>query len=87
MNLAPDVVVFMVGQVIAILFGIAVSHIKTREQIVELKTRLDSLEIHYEAGLASISRDHHALSTRVDGISRAVANIEGRLSSSNLDPQ
>jgi len=75
--MSAELVMFLCGQLILILMAIGASYIKTREQLVELRTRLTSLELHYEAGITNLRRDHVALAARVDGISRAVARLEG----------
>jgi hypothetical protein len=75
--MTQDVMLFMSGQLIAILIAIGISYSRTRETLVELKTRLTSLELHSEQGISGLRRDHVALSSRVDGISRAVARLEG----------
>ena len=75
-----NVIMFLSGQLITLLMAIGASYIKTREQLIELRTRLTSLEVHYENGIANLRHDHSALSDRVDGISRAVARLEGQFS-------
>lgn len=75
--MTTEIVMFLAGQLIAILLAIGASYVKTREQLVELRTRLTSLEIHYDQGMTILRQDQSALSGRVDGISRAVARLEG----------
>jgi len=72
-----EVILFLAGQAIAILIGIGLSYIHTREQLVELKIRMQHIEIQQEQGLKNLRSDHSALSEQVGGISRAVARLEG----------
>lgn len=72
-----EVILFLLGQAVALIIAIAMSYIRTREQLIEMKVRLQQLEISHDQGLRHLRDDHGRLAERVAGISRSVARIEG----------
>lgn len=71
--MTETMVIFLVGQGLAILAGLLASHISTRTQIAEIRGMLMQSLTQVEG----LKRDHRNLGDKVDGISRHVAHIEG----------
>lgn len=70
----------LIVQTIVILLGIGASFVRSRERIAKIEERCS----HIESNTNGLRGDHQRLSAKVDGISRHVANIEGRCSARNL---
>lgn len=66
-------ILFLIGQALVILVGVIGAHVRSTNQIAELRGMVIQLQIT-ATGLTS---DHKALQEKVDGISRHVAHIEG----------
>jgi len=75
MNVTTDIILFFIGQSIVIIGAMLIAYIKLR---IALNTCEVGME-HINATTTRIDTNYTTLSEKVDGISRHVSEIEGKL--------
>lgn len=71
--MSAELWVALIGQTIIIITAIVAAFIKTERRITRVETQIEHLESIENAA----NKDREALDLRVQGISRAVARLEG----------
>ncbi len=66
---------WVIGQTIVIVLAVVASHVRRGERITRLETQIEYIVMRVD-GLAS---DHSGLGRQVQGISRAVARLQGAI--------
>lgn len=66
-------VLFLIGQALVILVGVIGAHVRSSNQIAELRGMVIQLQI----SVTGLKSDHSNLAEKVDGVSRHVSHIEG----------
>lgn len=66
---------WIIGQTIIIVLAILGAFVRSRERLTQVETSLRHIEVNTDR----LKDDHNNLADKVDGISRHVAIIEGKL--------
>lgn len=66
---------WMIGQGLVLVIAIFAAYVRTAVSIAELKLRCQNIEVNTR----NQRIDHNTLSKQVDGISRHVAEIDGKM--------
>lgn len=69
----------IIGQTIVLIVAIIAATIRTERRITRVETKVE----HLERMDSAQGKDLHALGSKVGGISRAVANLQGRSGASS----
>jgi len=70
----PELVIFFLGQSVIILGAIVATYVKVRTSIAGLDVEVKNVRCNTVA----LRQDHKDLATKVDGVSRHVAKLDGR---------
>lgn len=65
---------WIIGQTVIIVLAIFGAFVRSRERLTQVETSLHHIEVNTDR----LKDDHNGLSDKVDGISRAVARLEGK---------
>jgi hypothetical protein len=71
--MSEGTILFLVGQALAILIGVLGAHVRSSNQIAELRGMVMQLQI----SVTGLKTDHSNLAEKVDNINQHVSHIEG----------
>lgn len=66
---------WIIGQTLIIVLAILGAFVRSRERLAKVETSLHHIEVNTER----LKDDHNDLARKVDGVSRALAKIEGKM--------